>query len=243
MSLHTTADKRDYHPDLMGYAMWEYIHGRRQDIITWTSLTPPEILRTAYLFRSWNEMPQHEREALQMSRGKILDVGAGSGVHSLWLQNRGMNVTALERSPYASRTMQKRGVKRVITEDFFQFNPPEKYDTLLFLMNGAGIMGTLDKAGEFFDRIHRLMAPGGQALLHMSDISYVYFAYDIPLPLHRYYGEVEFYMKYGDLCGEPFPWLYVDYYVFDRLAREHGFQTRMIMEEGQGDILVKLQHA
>ena len=226
--------------DLMGFAMWEYVHGRRRDIVTWTSLTPPEIFRTAYLFRSYDEMPLHEQKALQSARGRILDIGAGSGVHSLWLQQRGKDVTALERSPYAVKTMQKRGVKHIIHQDFFRFHPSRPYDTVLLLMNGAGIMGSLQNAPSFFRRLHDITAPRGKILVHMSDISYVYYAYNRPLPLNRYYGEVIFYWKYGQVCGNPFPWIYFDRYTFAREAARFGFIARLMHEDGGGDVLVEM---
>ena len=51
------------------------------------------------LFRSYEDMPEIERKALDMAKGRILDVGAGAGCHSLVLQERGMDVTAIDISP------------------------------------------------------------------------------------------------------------------------------------------------
>jgi len=226
--------------DLLGLAILDYVQGRPRDLITWTTVSPPEILRTSYLFRTFEDMPPHERLALSMARGHILDVGAGSGTHSLHLQNRGHRVTALEISPRACEAMDLRGVRDIRRADFFTFDPGVRYDTVLLLMNGAGIMGTLDRAEDFFLRLHSLLAPDGQVLLHTSDISYVYYAYDIPLPLHRYYGEVEFRIKYGDICGEPFPWLYFDEHTLGRLAALYGFDSQILRYDEAGDTLIRL---
>ncbi len=228
------------HKDLFGLAIWDYVRGKPHDIITWTSLTPPEILRTSYLFRKYDDMPPHEKIALDLAYGKILDVGAGSGTHSLYLQNIGKRVTALDRSAYACMAMDALGVRDIRNEDFFRFSPGERYDTVLLLMNGGGIMGTLDKAEDFFLKLWQLSAPGGQILIHMSDISYVYYAYDKPLPLHHYYGEVTFYLKYKDMCGEPFPWLYFDTDTFGRLSRRFGFGIQILKYDPDGDVLVKM---
>jgi SAM-dependent methyltransferase len=225
--------------DLFGLAIWDYVRGEPEDIITWTSLTPPEILRVDYLFRTYDAMPAHEKIALEMASGKILDVGAGSGVHSIHLQNIGKRVTALERSEYACMAMEAQGVRDIRKADFFRFSPGEKFDTILLLMNGGGIMGTLDRAEDFFLKLRLLLADDGQVLIHMSDISYVYYAYDKPLPLHKYYGEVMFYLKYKNRCGEPFPWLYFDTETFRRVAGAYGFASEIIKYDAEGDVLVK----
>lgn len=228
-----------YKEDLFGRAIWDYVRGEPADIITWTSITPPEILRTGYLFRTYDEMPAHEKVALELARGKILDVGAGSGVHSLHLQSTGKRVTALERSRYACMAMDAQGVRDIREADFFYFSPGEKFDTVLLLMNGGGIMGTLDRAEDFFLKLWQLLSGEGQVLIHMSDISYVYYAYDKPLPLDRYYGEVMFYLKYKGMCGKPFPWLYFDTETFRHIAAAYGFDTETVKYDIDGDVLVR----
>ena len=62
------------------------------------------------LFRSFDEMPAIEQEALLMAKGKILDVGAGAGCHALALQDKGMSVTAIDVSPLSVEVMAKSGV-------------------------------------------------------------------------------------------------------------------------------------
>ncbi len=226
--------------DLFGYAIWQYSLGNRENIITWTSITPPEILRVDYLFRKFEQMPEHERLALRMSNGRILDVGAGSGTHSLYLQSKGKEVYALDRSFFACKAMENRGVENIINGDFFTVDVEKKFDTVLLLMNGGGIMGTLDNSAVFFHKLKSILNPDGQVLVHMSDISYVYFAYNLPLPLHKYYGEVMFYIKYSGYCGKPFPWLYLDTETFENLATQYGFKTEILMHENEGDTLVRM---
>jgi len=224
-------------PDLFGRALWDYVNGRPRDMITWTSLSPPEILRTAYLFRSFDEMPAHEQLALQLSRGRILDVGAGSGSHSLWLQNLGRDVTALDVSRYACRTMEKRGVRRRIWSDLWEYRPDILFDTVLLMMNGAGIVGRARNLPRLMEYLRQILTPGGQVLIHSSDIDYLYTLYDLPLPSDGYYGDVTFYLKYGENCTH-FPWTYPDPDLLAAHARRAGFQVRTRYEDA--DVLLQL---
>ena len=71
------------------------------------------------LFKKNKNMPMIERMALDMVTGKTLDVGAGAGCHSLVLQERSIDVTAIDISPLSVETMKERGIKKVLEQDFF----------------------------------------------------------------------------------------------------------------------------
>ncbi|WP_315545795.1 methyltransferase domain-containing protein, partial [Prevotella koreensis] len=145
------------------------------------------------LFCKYEEMPIIERKALDLAKGKTLDVGAGAGCHSLVLQERGIDVTAIDISPLCVEAMKERGVKKVLEQDFFTLDG--QYDTILLLMNGIGIVGTLERLPEFFRRLDKILAPRGQVLCDSSDISYVFEdkngMIDIPTEM-EYYGEHSF---------------------------------------------------
>lgn len=122
------------------------------------------------LFRTFGEMPEIERTALGLAKGRTLDVGAASGCHSLVLQQHGIDVTAIDISPLSVETMKQRGVKKVLEQDFFALEG--SYDTILMLMNGIGIVGTLERLPEFFRHLDKILAPGGQLLCDSSDLCF-----------------------------------------------------------------------
>lgn len=130
--------------DIYGQALQDFYNQQSAEKL-WLNNTygEPEEMPVEVFFRDKEEMPEAELLALQLCRGKILDIGAGAGSHALILQERGFDVTALEISPGAANIMQKRGVKTVLQQDIFQYKT-EKFDTLLLLMNGIGLTQNLD---------------------------------------------------------------------------------------------------
>ena len=177
-----------------------------------------------------------------MVRGRTLDVGAASGCHSLVLQERGIDVTAIDISPLSVETMKLRGVKKVLEEDFFALEG-QPYDTILMLMNGLGIVGTFDRMPAFFNRLDKILAPGGRVLCDSSDISYVFEDEDglIEYPdTDGYYGELSFQMQYKDTIGEPFPWLYIDADSLKQVAERNGYAVEVVGEGEHYDYLASI---
>ena len=193
------------------------------------------------LFRSYKSMPEIERKALDMAKGRVLDVGAGSGCHSLVLQEKGLDVTAIDISPLSAQTMKERGVKKVLEQDFFTLEG--QFDTILMLMNGIGIVGTIDRMPEFFKQLDKILAPGGQVLCDSSDLSYVFENENgiIELPDDMgYYGEHSFQMQYKDTIGEPFDWLYIDADTLSQKAKRSGYVVEVVAEGGHYNYLARI---
>ena len=194
------------------------------------------------LFRTYDAMPGIEQKALDWAKGRTLDVGAASGCHSLVLQERGIDVTAIDISSLSVETMLARGVKKAILQDFFTLQG-QQYDTILMLMNGIGIVGTLDRMPELFRQLENLLAPGGQLLCDSSDISYVFEDEDGFLEYPEdmgYYGELSFRMQYKETIGEPFPWLYVDSDTLRKVAEENGYGSEVVAEGEHFDYLARI---
>ena len=159
--------------DPMGRAIADYWKtGTADRLRVFSPMFEEDEIPLATLFRKYEDMPEIERKALDMAKGKTLDVGAGSGCHSLVLQEKSIDVTAIDISPLSVETMKDRGVKKVTEQDFFTLEG--QYDTILMLMNGIGIVGTLERMSEFFKQLDKILAPGGQVLCDSSDISYVF---------------------------------------------------------------------
>ncbi|TAJ06906.1 methyltransferase domain-containing protein [Marinilabiliaceae bacterium JC017] len=230
--------------DPLGLACLDYINGIEQgEILVRSNITEDDSIPADYLFRSFDQMPELEQQALKLCKGRTLDVGAGSGTHSLYLQKKGIDVTSLDASPNACRVCQIQGIQNVINEDFFDVNLDDKYDTILMMMNGIGISGTLQGLDQLFAKAKELLAPGGQLLIDSSDIRYMFIDDTNPLipePEGPYYGEVTYQMEYKDITCVPFKWLFIDPILLNYRADANGFNFEKMGEGTHYDFLARL---
>lgn len=229
--------------DVLGAAFNDYLDGDRWGMFrVHSDLSGVNDLAVAYYFRQYHEMGRWDQMAIDLCRGKVLDVGAGAGCHSVILQQKGLDVTSLDISPGAVVAMKRRGLKPVCA-DFFQYGQTG-YDHLLFLMNGIGLAGTLDRLENLLLHAKKLLSPGGNILMESSDLMYMYEEDDgsYMIPLHKgYYGEVTYMMEYRGMKGKPFPWLFADYDSLASIAHVCGLSTKMIFQGENNNFLVEMK--
>lgn len=229
--------------DPMGRAIADFhAAGKAARLRVFSPMFDEDEIPVATLFRQLDEMPAIEQEALRLARGTVLDVGAGAGCHSLALQAMDKAVTAIDISPLAVATMRDRGVNDVREQDFFTLDG-HRYDTILMLMNGIGIVGTLSRLPAFFMQVDRLLAPGGQLLCDSSDICYIFEDEDGIIDLtgvEGYYGELTYQMQYKAVKGAPFPWLFIDAPTLCEQARVNGFDCEVVSHGSHYDYLARI---
>ena len=218
--------------DLMGRAIWDYYYQENpEDLQTETSISELDDLPVSYLFRDYQEMNALEKKALDLSFGKVLDVGSGAGSHSLYLQNeRKLEVTALDISPKSIEICKARGVKNAICEDLLQFSE-KNFDTILLLMNGTGIFQSLEHIDQYLQKLKSLVAENGQILLDSTDILYMYDQDEdggVLVPAKGYYGELDYYLHYKGESELPMKWLYLDFDTLENAAIANGFKIQKI---------------
>lgn len=227
----------------MGRAISDFYHtGKAAKLRVFSSMFYEDEIPVPTLFRSFEEMPPQEQEAIRLCRGRILDVGAGSGCHSAVLMERGLDVVAIDISELSIGVMKERGID-ARNINFFDDTFTEKFDTVLMAMNGIGIVGKVERLGEFFRAVKRLLAPGGQVLLDSSDIKYIFMNDDGSMDINLaagYYGEIDYKMRYKGVTGEPFDWLYIDFETLKMYAEEHGFRCEKCIDGEHYDYLARI---
>ena len=98
--------------DPMGAAILDFQkQGKAARLRVLSSMFEEDEMPVKHLFRSVPEMPVLEQKALQLAKGRVLDIGAGSGCHTLALQEKSFTVKAIDISPLSCEAMKLRGVK------------------------------------------------------------------------------------------------------------------------------------
>jgi SAM-dependent methyltransferase len=175
----------------------------------------------------------------------VLDVGAGSGCHSLALQDWGLEVTAIDIVPDLVDIMRERGVKDARLATWMDVDAGQ-FDTVFMMMNGMGLAETLPGLSGFLNDARRLLRPGGQILADSTDVR-------VRMDQEagrkgtfqradgRYIGELHFQLEYQGRKGPPFSQLYVDPETLTRYAREAGWTADIVLPpDDYGHYLARL---
>ncbi|PKP25105.1 MAG: SAM-dependent methyltransferase [Bacteroidetes bacterium HGW-Bacteroidetes-2] len=230
--------------DILGKALLDFFNGNySEDIFTETSISEEDVLPLPYLFREFKDMPALEQKALQLAKGKVLDVGCGAGIHSLYLQEKGFEVAAIDTSAGAVKVCSLRGIKDVRNCSLLDLKN-EKFDTILLLMNGTGIFGNLKATPKYLTHLKSLLNADGQILIDSSDLLYMFDEDEDGgfwvTSEKEYYGELTFNMRYKGKTSEEFEWLYTDFSTLHRLCKENELQCKLVQKGDHFDYLAKI---
>lgn len=210
----------------------------------WSSTLEMSNILGTTMFRGLEQMDKVENCALAACCGQILDVGAGAGCHSLILQSKGQDVDAIDISLGCVEVMQKRGVKKSYHRNIMDLRD-SRYDTVLMLMNGIGISGSLHGLNLFIQHLDTLLTPGGQLLADSTDLTGKFLkkgeaVYD---DKGGYCGETDYVMIYKGLRSDPFSWLYVDFELLRTICSFHGFRCDKLIEKDEKHFLARIYHS
>lgn len=224
--------------DIFGQALYDSFKGVKGNKL-WihNKYGPKEEMPLDVYFRAADEMPDLELLAIEKCYGKVLDIGAGAGSHALILQQNGLAVTALDVSGLAVSIMKERGVVNAVEGDIYNYLP-EKYDTLLLMMNGIGLTGTIQQFRLFLQHANQLLNQGGQLLFDSSDVAYLY-DHNIPAG-HNYYGEIAYQYVYKGQKTDWFKWLYIDKNLLIVTANAEGWTVEILLEDDMDQYLARL---
>lgn len=218
--------------DPLGQIILDYSKDKTDRFITVESdICDDDFIDASYLFRSYDEMPRIEQVALEHCSGTILDIGAGAGIHAKILQDKGLDVKAIDVSPGAVKYMQSQGLQAEV-QDFF--NVSEQYDTLLMMMNGIGIAGSLKNLERTLLHAKKMMRENGQLLFDSTDIKYLYMDDDGGMWIDlntEYYGNFNFKMHYEGQSTDWFEWLYIDFDKLTESASKLDLKVEKLFEE------------
>ncbi|HXI21765.1 MAG TPA: methyltransferase domain-containing protein [Gemmatimonadales bacterium] len=220
-----------------GAALRAYMEGDQEACLVVEDDFQRELLPVSVFFRTPEAFFPYEVRALELCRGRVLDAGAGTGCISLVLQERGHQVVAIDVVPEAVEIMRARGVHDARQADLFALRD-EQFDTVLLLMNGLGLAGTVAGLPLLLQHLHRLVAPGGQVLVDSTDVAT---APPPAVPPGRYPGELQFRLEFAERRGVSFPQLYADPALMERHARDTGWRSDVVFRGEHGSWLARLE--
>jgi len=231
---------RQREKDPLGEMMLDYHEGQLDAGVEVESTTLEMACMTgAVMFRGYDQMDELERMGLDCCEGTVLDVGGGSGCHSLWLQEHELEVDTLDVSPGCIEVMRRRGVRKPLHRNFFSHSG-QKYTTILMLMNGLGICGTLERLGPLLRQAKKLLAHGGSLIADSTDLTPLLKGKRVGRRDGNYLGETIFVMKYNEIVSEPFPWLYIDFPMIETIAGFNGMRCEQLTAFPDGRYLMRI---
>lgn len=218
-----------------GRALADFLAGRARGPLLLRDGTSEDTLEVPirHFFRDQASFSAIDRAALDLCRGRILDLGAGAGPHSLALQHAGFETCAVDVSPLACRVLRQRGVRKVLCCDLFDL-PPQHADTLLLMMNGLGVVGDLAGLDRFLALAHRLTAPRAQILVDSVE------PHTPRCPSTRPSSEPILRLRYGETPETCCRWLTLGADELATAAGRHGWSSRVIVRDPSGEYLAQL---
>ncbi len=152
--------------DVFADALWQYYETGRADLFMECDdglLSPEDV---SWYFTPFGEFPIIEKQALKFARGRVLDVGCGAGRHSLYLQKRGLRVTAIDVSTRIVDLASACGVKDARVASVCGKLPFRKseFDTVILFGNNLGICGTPQRFRRMLRELHRTTSAHGRIL-------------------------------------------------------------------------------
>lgn len=187
-------------------------------------------------FSEYAEWSQLEKRAMSLVRGRVLDIGCGAGRHGLHLQERGFDVTGIDKSPGAIKVCRLRGYRKVKLMSIAEIRKfrPESFDTVIMMGNNFGLFGGFDKAKRLLKQLYRITSEAGQIIAETRD------PYRTKDRLHLIYhgfnrkrgrmgGQLRLRLRHNNIIGEWFDYLLVSHPEMKRILSGTGWKIKQIL--------------
>ena len=222
--------------DAFGQLLLDHLSGRAGDpVLERDDGHAGPALEPEWFFAEPERWPDAERAVFGHVRGRVLDVGAGAGRHSVEAQRRGSEVVAIDVSPGAVEVCRRRGVRdarllplAALEDDLGVF------DTVLMMCGNFGLVGTADGAARALYRLDALTSPDGRIVLDSVD-PYVD-ADDTDLAYQarnrtqgRLPGQVTIRIRYGERVTPWYDLLNVSAYELSQLVAGTGWRLAEVV--------------
>lgn len=194
-----------------------------------------------WYFATYRDFLKIEKAALKFARGRVLDVGCGAGRHSLYLQRKGLRVTAIDASPRVAAMASARGVRDVRVASACERLPfgRGEFDTVLLFGNNLGMCGSREGTARFFRELARVTkanarilatsrAPGTFRAQHRG-------YWNQRLEQGKEMGVIRLRLEFRGKSMREFDWFFIAPSALMELAWETGWQVIQVFGDGRAD--------
>jgi SAM-dependent methyltransferase len=202
---------------------------------------------TKMYFSRFEEWWPIEKKAMEFAKGRVLDVGCGAGRHSIYLQEKGHDVTGIDKSPLAIKVCKLRGLKKaeVIPIERARFKP-NSFDTIIMMGNNFGLFGSFKKAQKLLRRFHRMTSKNALIVAETRD------PYKTNNPYHLEYqefnrkrgrmsGQLRIRIRYKEYSTRWFDYLIVSKEEMHGILKDTGWRVREFIDSGNSSYLAVIE--
>jgi SAM-dependent methyltransferase len=188
-------------------------------------------------FRAYEQWSPVEQQVVDRAKGRVLDIGCGAGRHSLYLQQKGFDVTGIDNSPGAIEVCKSRGLKNAIVRpiaDVDKFEP-NSFDTVLMLGNNFGLFGDAENSNLILKKLSRITSTEAHIIAgtrnpYKTDSAEHLEYHQLNLQRGRMAGQIKMRVRYGKRIGEWFDYLFVSPEEMRELLVETEWQIKELIE-------------
>lgn len=196
-----------------------------------------EAMNASLYFSEPSSWPGPELAALKSVSGRVLDIGAGAGRHSLLVQHRGHEALALDVSPGAIEACRRRGVERTFLGSIHDLasTAVEPFDAMVLMGNNLALLQTEARAAGMFDAMRMLLRPGGVVIgtsvdPYLTDEPDHLAYHEANRAAGRPVGQIRMRFRYRRLATDWFGILFLAPHELQELAARSGWVVEPITE-------------
>ena len=196
-------------------------------------------------FTPYDEWPAHQKTAIGLVEGKVLDVGCGAGSHAIYCQDRGHSVVGIDISAPVIQVARQRGLHVGKVMSVKDIEPTlGTFDTIMMMGNNFGIFGDCRSAKMLLNRFYEMTSPTARIIAETKD------PHQTTVKCHKDYhkrnsergrmsGQVRMRIRYRDLNTPWFDYLYVSKAELTQILEGTGWHVESYIDtSGPGYIVV-----
>lgn len=199
-------------------------------------------------FSEYEEWSELERQAIAKVRGKVLDIGCGAGRHSLYLQEKGFDVTGIDNSPGAIKVCKFRGLKKAIVRPIGEIDkfPQNSFETIIMFGNNFGLFGSRKNIKLILKKISQITTPTAQIIAgtlnpyQTKDKNHLQY-HKLNRRRGRMGGQIRFRVRYGKIVGEWFDYLFVSPEEMEEIIKDTDWQIKEFLPSEEANYMVVIE--